>query len=59
MSSAKTPDKSADEDLALALDKLDKLLKEMSDEPGGLNAASLERLQHEMTTRGCFSKYGC
>lgn len=45
-------DKSGDEDLALALDKLDKLLKEMSDEPGGLNAASLERLQHEMTNEG-------
>ncbi len=45
-------DKSGDEALAQALDKLDRLLKEMANEPGGLNAASLERLQKEMTNEG-------
>lgn len=46
-------DKSDDPALAQALDKLDKLLTEMADEPGGrLNAASLERLQKEMTNEG-------
>ncbi len=48
----KDADKSGDEGLAQALDKLDKLLTEMANEPGGLNAASLERLQKEMTNEG-------
>jgi len=45
-------EKSGDEALATALDKLDKLLTEMADEPSGLNAAALERLQREMTSEG-------
>ncbi len=45
-------DKSGDPALSQALDKLDKLLKEVANEPGGLNAASLERLQKEMTNEG-------
>jgi hypothetical protein len=45
-------DKSGDEDLSQALDKLDKLLREIANEPGGLNKASLERLQQEMTNEG-------
>lgn len=45
-------EKSGDEGLALALDKLDRLLTEISDEPGGLNAASLERVQREMSSEG-------
>lgn len=45
-------DKSGDPALSQALDKLDTLLKEMANEPGGLNGASLERLQHEMTNEG-------
>jgi hypothetical protein len=45
-------EKSGDEGLALALDKLDRLLTEITDEPGGLNAASLERVQKEMSSEG-------
>lgn len=44
--------KSGDEELAQALDNLEGLLKEIADEPGGLNAASLERLQRQMTNEG-------
>jgi hypothetical protein len=45
-------DKSGDGALSQALDKLDKLLREIANEPGGLNKASLERLQQEMTNEG-------
>lgn len=45
-------EKSGDEALTVALDKLDKLLTEIANEPGGLKAASLERLQQEMTSEG-------
>ena len=45
-------EKSGDEELAQALDKLQGLLKEIADEPGGLNAASLERLQRQITSEG-------
>lgn len=45
-------EKSGDQDLSQALDKLEGLLKEIADEPGGLNAASLERVQQQMTKEG-------
>lgn len=45
-------DKSGDATLAQALDKLDNLLTEIANEPGGLNPASLERLQKEMSSEG-------
>jgi len=45
-------DKSGDEPLALALNKLDNLLTEITNEPGGLTAASLERIQQEMANEG-------
>ena len=45
-------ERSGDEDLSQALDKLEGLLKEIANEPGGLNAASLERLQQQMTKEG-------
>ncbi|HWE87347.1 MAG TPA: hypothetical protein VG267_20540 [Terracidiphilus sp.] len=45
-------EKSGDEGLAQALDKLDRLLTEIANEPGALNAASLERVQREMTSEG-------
>ena len=43
-----------DDDPALttALDRLDHLLDELANQPGGLNAAALSRLQHEMNADG-------
>jgi hypothetical protein len=38
--------------LTSALDRLDRLLAEAADEPGGLNAAALARLQNEMNAEG-------
>ena len=47
-------DASKDHDPALdsALDRLDHLLDELANQPGGLNAASLARLQKEMDEDG-------
>jgi hypothetical protein len=45
-------DKSDDAALRKALDHLDHLLKDVANEPGGLNAASLARLQDEMKADG-------
>jgi hypothetical protein len=43
---------SSDPELATALDHLDSLLAETANEPGGLNAASIARLQDEMNADG-------
>jgi hypothetical protein len=45
-------DKSDDTALRKALDHLDHLLKDVANEPGGLNAASIARLQDEMKADG-------
>lgn len=42
----------ADPDLTTALDHLDGLLAEAANEPGGLNATSIAKLQKEMNTDG-------
>jgi len=41
-----------DPELATALDHLDNLLAEAANEPGGLNAESIARLQDEMNADG-------
>ncbi|MGO9338164.1 MAG: hypothetical protein ACLPY1_11715 [Terracidiphilus sp.] len=41
-----------DPDLTTALDHLDRLLAEAANEPGGLNSASIAKLQNEMSTDG-------
>jgi hypothetical protein len=41
-----------DLELTTALDHLDKLLADAANEPGGLNAASITRLQDEMNSQG-------
>jgi len=38
--------------LATALDHLDHVLAELASQPGGLNAATITRLQNEMKTDG-------
>jgi len=43
-------EKSGDPDLSAALDRLQNLLTELTSQPGGLNAAALARLRHEMDT---------
>jgi hypothetical protein len=45
-------DKSGDAALKKALDHLDRLLTDVANEPGGLNRASIGRLQKEMTADG-------
>lgn len=45
-------EKQGDEDLSHTLDDLDHLLTQLAEQPGGLSAASLERLQQEMTNEG-------
>ncbi len=45
-------EKSGDPDLSAALDRLENLLTELTSQPGGLNAAALSRLRHEMDTDG-------
>jgi hypothetical protein len=42
----------SDPELATALDHLDSLLGEAANEPGGLNAASIAKLQDEMNADG-------
>jgi hypothetical protein len=42
--------------LATALDRLDHLLVELADQPGGLNSATLARLQDEMNADGLLFK---
>jgi hypothetical protein len=44
--------KSDDPELAPALDRLDHLLGELANQPGGLNAAAITRLQDEMNADG-------
>jgi hypothetical protein len=44
--------KTSDPELATALDHLDSLLAEAANQPGGLNAASIAKLQDEMTADG-------
>lgn len=48
--------KSGDEAMAQALDKLQRLLEQIANQPGGFNAASLTRLQQEMTSEGLLFK---
>jgi len=45
-------EKSGDAELSEALDHLDRLLTEMANQPGGMNAAAIARLQDEMNTDG-------
>jgi hypothetical protein len=49
-------DKSGDEALTQALDHLDHLLADVANAPGGLNAASIGRLQKEMQSEGLLFK---
>ena len=49
-------DKSGDTALAKALDHLDHLLNDVANAPGGLNAASIARLQEEMRADGLLFK---
>jgi len=49
-------DKSGDDSLAKALDHLDQLLNHVANAPGGLNAASIARLQKEMQADGLLFK---
>ena len=44
--------KSGDPDLSAALDRLEHLLIHLTSQPGGLDAAALAQLQHEMDTDG-------
>jgi hypothetical protein len=44
--------KDDDPSLAAALDRLDHLLKELASQPGGLNMATLTRLQNETNADG-------
>jgi hypothetical protein len=43
---------SGDPDVTKALDHLDQLLSQMANQPGGLNAASISKLQEEMNAEG-------
>jgi hypothetical protein len=43
---------SNDPELTTALDHLDSLLAETANQPGGLNAASIAKLQDEMNSEG-------
>ncbi len=43
-------EKAGDPDLSAALDRLQTLLTELTSQPGGLNAAALDHLRHEMDT---------
>lgn len=45
-------EKTGDPDLTNALDRLQQLLTQMANQPGGLNAASISKLQNEMNTEG-------
>jgi hypothetical protein len=45
-------EKIGDPDLTAALDRLEQLLTELANQPGGLNAAAIERLQNEMNADG-------
>ena len=45
-------EKSGDPDLTAALDHMDQLLVQLANQPGGLNAASLSKLQDEMNADG-------
>jgi len=48
----KKAEESGDTELKSALDRLDHLLTEMANQPGGLDAAAIERLKHEMNSDG-------
>jgi hypothetical protein len=48
----KDAEKEGDPELEKALGRLDHLLSEMANQPDGLNAAAITRLQHEMNTDG-------
>jgi hypothetical protein len=45
-------EKSGDPDLSAALDRINRLLIQMTSHPGGLDTAALARLRHEMDTDG-------
>ena len=45
-------DKSNDHELMQTLDRLDQLLNQLANEPGGMNADAIARLQQEMNTDG-------
>ena len=49
-------DKSGDAALTQALDRLDQLLSDVANAPGGLDAASIARLQEEMQSEGLLFK---
>ncbi len=48
----KNAENTGDPDLSAALDRLDQLLTQLAGRPGGLNAAALANLRHEMDTDG-------
>jgi hypothetical protein len=48
----KNAEKSGDPALEATLDRLDHLLAELANQPGGLNAAAIERLKEEMNADG-------
>lgn len=45
-------EKSGDPDLSAALDRIERLLTQLTSRPGGLDAAALAQLRHEMDTDG-------
>jgi anti-sigma-K factor RskA len=45
-------EKTGDPDVTAALDSLDQLLAQLANQPGGLNAASISKLQDEMNAEG-------
>ncbi len=52
VSAGRMPGSSDDPELATALDRLDHLLDELANQPGGLNMATLARLQNETNADG-------
>ena len=51
-SAGRMPGRHDDPELANALDRLDHLLDELANQPGGLNVATLARLQNETNADG-------
>jgi hypothetical protein len=45
-------EKTGDPDLTKALDRLEQLLTQLANQPGGLNPAAISKLQDEMNTEG-------
>lgn len=45
-------EKTGDPDLTKALDRLEQLLTQLANQPGGLNAAAISKLQDEMNAEG-------